>query len=58
MANVDVLEEVAMKHQLIRIAGAFCILLLAAAAMAGTWSPNNFFYQPVLEGAACISWAR
>jgi hypothetical protein len=46
MANVDVLEEVAMKQQLIRIAGVFCILLMAAAAMAGTWSSNKFLYQP------------
>ncbi len=38
-----------MKHQLIRISGVCCILLLAAAAMAGTWSPNNFFYQPALD---------
>lgn len=48
MVHVPILEEVAMKHQLIRISGAFCILLLAAMATAGTWSPNNFFYQPSL----------
>jgi hypothetical protein len=48
--NVDVLEEVAMKNQLIRITGAFTfgVLLLAAAATAGTWSANNFLYQPAL----------
>jgi hypothetical protein len=49
MANVDVLEEVAMKHQLIRVTGIFCLLLLAVTATAGTWSTNNFFYQPSLE---------
>ena len=38
-----------MKHQFIRITGIFCFLLLAAAAMAGTWSANNFFYQPALD---------
>jgi len=48
MADVDVLEEVAMKHQLIRVSGIFCLLLLAATATAGTWSASKFFYQPAL----------
>ncbi len=38
-----------MKHQFIRITGIFGFLLLAAAATAGTWSANNFFYQPALD---------
>jgi hypothetical protein len=43
-----------MKHQLFRVTGIFCFMLLAVMAMAGTWSTNNFFYQPALDarGAA------
>lgn len=54
MARVVILEEVAMKHQLIRITAMLSLLLLAAAAAAGTWSTNNFFYEPALgaRGAA------
>lgn len=35
-----------MKHHIIRLTGLLSILVLALATMAGTWSPNNFFYQP------------
>ena len=38
-----------MKHQFIRITGILGFLLLAAAATAGTWSTNKFFYQPALD---------
>ena len=38
-----------MKHQFIRITGIFCLLLLAVTATAGTWSANNFLYEPALN---------
>lgn len=35
-----------MKHHIIRLTGLLSILVLAAVTVAGTWSSNNFFYQP------------
>ncbi len=37
-----------MKRRLRRITGVGCILLMAAAVTAGTWSTNNFIYEPAL----------
>jgi hypothetical protein len=38
-----------MRQHLIRTAGILVFLLMAVAASAGTWSANNFFYQPALD---------
>ena len=38
-----------MKQPFVRITGILCFLVVAAAATAGTWSANNFFYQPALD---------
>jgi hypothetical protein len=43
------LGEDVMKQQVVRVAGTLLALLVAAAAMAGTWSANKFVYQPALE---------
>ncbi len=37
-----------MKHQIFRITGIFCLMLLAVTATAGTWSTNKFFYEPAI----------
>ena len=38
-----------MKAKFTWITGVFCLLLMAVAATAGTWTPNSFFYQPDLN---------
>ena len=37
-----------MKHQRIKIALLPCLLVLLVLVTAGTWSANDFFYQPSL----------
>jgi hypothetical protein len=47
---VQIISEEAyyMKHQIIRLTGLLSVLVMALITTAGTWSANNFFYQPGL----------